>query len=344
MVSTVFFILPPDKSMASIYVRGTCFEGFAPEGYEFKFISPESDYFKFSFAARLKNLANYALAINKIKIRNNSNQYFYFIKPSSWVLLALCRFIYGCKVIIDINDPIHLPEHLGAFSRIKFIMMLRVANAAVFESMEYERYTRDWHGIPTVVIEDTPQFELSLINYKKRQNTLVWFGSPATSRILVNYIGHFKKVNRAGFSITLLGADVQVVKNLRECGIVCNSEDKYNHELLFNTLANALLSFVPMPNTESYSLRGNLKAKFSMATGCITIASDLPMHKRLIKNGVTGFTFSDFNEFCMIIDYIGKSNSIIHEGMGGAANCEIMINFNRKSHAEKICNFFNSLC
>lgn len=328
--------------MASIHVRGLCFEGFAPQGYEFKFISPEPSYLKFSIFAKLKNFINYALEIKKIKF-GKKKQYFYFIKPSSWVLLALCRFIYRCKIIIDINDPLHLPEHLGRLSRIKFIMMLRIANAAVFESLEYEHYTSDWHGIPTAVIEDTPQFEVSFINYKMRDKSLVWFGSPATSRLLINYTSHLKKINSVGFSIILLGADVQVVKNLRDCGIVCNSINKYNHELLFDTLSNAILSFVPMPNRVSYSLRGNLKAKFSMATGCITIASDLPMHRRLIENDVTGFTFSDFDEFCKVVDGITKSNAAILEGMGRAANRQIMNNFNRKSHAEKICQFFNSL-
>jgi len=341
MVNSVYFILPPDKTMASRHVRGLCLDGFAPQGYEFKFISPDLSHSRFSLVAKLKNIFNYALTIGKIK--KISNQYFYFVKPSSCALLILCRFVYRCKVIIDINDPIHLPEHLGRFSKIKFVVMLKVANAAVFESSEYEQYTRDWHKAPTIVIEDTPQFEMSFINYDKRSKGLVWFGSPATSKILNNYHNYFKKINSAGLSITLLGADVQVVKLMRESGIVCDSENKYSHELLFNTLSNALLSFIPMPNIESYSLRGNLKAKFSMAAGCITIASDLDMHKRLIENNVNGFLFSDFEDFSRIIDNIAISNTAIYEDMGRAANRKIMKNFNRMSHAQKLCKYFNSL-
>lgn len=342
MVSTVFFILHPYKTLASNHVRGLCLEGFAPPQWEFKFISPEITNSRFKLVEKLKKLINHALIIRKIKLKKSTRSYCYFIKPNSCTVLILYRFVFGYKVIIDINDPIHLPEHLGRFSKIKFLIMLRIANAAVYESIEYENFTRNWRRIPTSVIEDTPQFEISFTNYNKRDKVMVWFGSPATSKILTNYLDYFKKINKAGYSIKLLGADLQVVKIMRENDINLSMQAEYDHDSLLNILSNACLSFVPMPNTEAYSLRGNLKVKFSMATGCITIASDIDMHKRIIKNNVNGFLFSDYNDFSKVIDNIASLNDSFFEEMSKAANGEIIEKFNRKSHAEKICKFIDT--
>lgn len=342
MVNTINFVLPHDKTMASIHVRGLCLDGFAPQGWEFDFISIDTSYSKHRVLQKVKIFYQYALAIGRIRLKKRGKQVLYFIKPNSILLMALCRFIYRYKVFIDINDPIHLPEHAGRFSREKLIIMLNLANGTVFESTEYKEYTRILHSNPATVIEDTPQFEISFINLKNRNRNVVWFGSPATSRILINYKEYFKKFISSGFSITLLGADVKTTEILSESGIKCNAINVYTHELLLSTLSNSILAFVPMPNEESYSLRGNLKAKFAMASGCVTIASDLNMHRRLIEDNVTGFIFSNFSEFSVAVDNISRSPDYYCERIGGTANVNVINLFNRISHAEKICKFVNS--
>jgi glycosyltransferase involved in cell wall biosynthesis len=328
--------------MASIHVRGLCLEGYAPQGWDFKFIHGPKDFNGLNFFTRLKTIFFYVGSIRKAVARDSRRGALYFIKPNSIFLLAICRLILRFKIYIDINDPIHLPEQMGRFAGAKVRLMLQIANGIIFESLEYEKFTHKWRRNPTRVIEDTAQFEISFINYKSREKNVVWFGSPSTSKVLIQYIEHLKKLNDCGFSITLLGADAGVVKILSECGIQLTLVKSYDHEKLVEILSNTMLSFVPMPNIDSYSLRGNLKAKFAMASGCITIASDLNMHRRLIVNGVTGYIFSNINDFSVIVENISKSPYDYLEKVGHAANINIVKSFNRKSHAEEICKFIGS--
>ncbi len=342
MVKTVFFILPPDITMPSTHVRGFCLNGFAPLNYKFVYVYPKISKTNTNSIKTIFNFLRYALLIYKIK-SDKKNDLLYFIKPSSVLLLALCRFVYKYKIFIDVNDPLHLREHLGRFSKLKFICMANISNGVVYESLEYENHTRKWHKNLKTIIEDTPQFEISYINYSRRANNVVWFGSPATSNLLINYIDFLIKFNQAGFGIILLGADKKVQEVLQRNSVEFNSIDKYDHEILLEELSKNLLSFVPMQNIEAYSLRGNLKAKFSMASGCITIASDLEMHTRLIDQNETGFVFKNFNDFSNILDYISKSdNKKLIETIGFLANQKIMNKFNRSNHARKICKFFET--
>lgn len=328
--------------MASIYVRGLCLDGFSPQNFEFVFVHTESSKTN-NFFKKLFNLINTAISILNIKF-DKKNDVLYFIKPSSVILLALCRFVFNYRIFIDVNDPLHRREHLGRFSKIKFICMANISNGIVYESMENEKQTRKWHISSTAIIEDTPQFEISFINYRIRAKNVVWFGSPATSYILTDYIDFFKKFNQSGFGVVLLGADKKVQEFFNVNSVEYKSIDKYDHEILLEVLSENLLSFVPMPNIEAYNLRGNLKAKLSMAAGCITIASDLEMHRRLIHENETGFLFRNIKDFFKILDYItNPSNKKLIESIGFMANQTIINKYNRNTHARKICDFFQKV-
>ncbi len=328
--------------MASIHVRGLCLAGYSPNGWVFNFLNPKNSNFKNKYLAKFHNLVNYIYEIGMIRLKAGKNNYLYFIKPNSIMLLAISRYIYRFKVFVDINDPIHLPEHLGRFSMVRYKGILKVSTGIVFESPEYEKYSRNIHTKRTAIIEDTPQFELSFLNYKSRKKIIVWFGSSSTSKVLENYMEYFKEFEKKGFTIKILGVDTEIETKFRSYDIKFESITSYNHEELLGTLSNSIVSFIPMPDTPLYSLRGNLKVKFSMACGCITLASDLPMHDRIINNGVTGFIFSDFKSFSEILENISYLPNESLRSIGMAANSYVVNNFNRKSHAEKICNFISS--
>jgi glycosyltransferase involved in cell wall biosynthesis len=136
-----------------------------------------------------------------------------------------------------------------------------------------------------------------------------------------------------------MGADPLVVAELRRKGCVLKNIEKYNHEELQELLSSASLSFVPMPNVDLYELRGNLKIKLAMAAGCITVASDLQMHRRLIKSGINGYLFRDYEDFKKTLNKISSELSGSIKRIGKASNIEIVNKYTRKSHAEKICNF-----
>lgn len=343
MVKAIYFILPPGAGMASTFVRAQCLKGFSPRGCEFIFITPPP--LKIKCGVILKRIFTgliYIKELTTIKIVSKSSSAVYFIKPTSVLLLLVSRYVLRLKTFIDLNDPMHLPEFLGRFSIIKLRIFMAIVNGIIFESLEYRRYCAKWTSKRSTVIEDTPQFEISFVNYRLRKPIVVWFGSPATSKILLGYANHLIAFSDHGYSALLLGASQDVVAELRERGVTIELVDRYDHQILVDSISSATFSFVPMPNTELFSLRGNLKAKLSMACGCLTIASNLPMHKRLIDSRSNGYLFNDLTELKVILneiseDVIGRLNQV-----GKIANIEVVSKYNRSAHAKKLCSFIES--
>ncbi len=341
-MKTIYILLPRENATASSYVRALCLDGFWPPGWDVKFVHgpdrlPDCSLFRRFFV-------NYHYC--KILLGYWCNKKFgcvYFIKPSSIVLLLLVRFVLMAKVIIDINDALHLPEHLGRHSRAKLITLLKISNGIVFESAEYREFCAKWHKTPSTVIEDTPQFEQSYLRFSDRELSAVWFGSFLTSEALLNYKEYFKVISESGFEIILLGAAPHVVDSLKHIVKNIKYMKVYNHQELTAILSYSTLSFVPMPSVEFYELRGNLKAKLSMATGCVTLASNLKMHQRLIDDKRNGYMFQTFEEFCLIIKKISNNPEMYLETIGRSANVKVMCNYNRVSHAKQICEFVETL-
>lgn len=329
--------------MASVYVRALCLEGSAPHGWNFDFLfGPKvTGHIKFLKLFRYR-LIYYTLELIKIRLNSQISPYIYFIKPNSVLLLFVSRYILRLKTFIDVNDPLHLPEHLGRFSKYKFKLMLMISNGAIFESQEYKNYYEKNINKKSILIEDTPQFEISFINYHQRQPLVIWYGSPETSKVLLEYIQFLKEFSKYGYKILFLGASPELIDQISKNGVNVELIKTYDHKLLVDTVSMAAISFIPMPNTESYALRGNLKAKFSMACGCITIASNLPMHSRLITNDLNGYLFDGFEDFSIILKKINEDLKGNINKIGRVANFEVISKFNRISHAKKICRFFES--
>lgn len=341
MVKNIFFILPPSTTLASNYVRALCLEGFSPVGWKFRFIFGQKLPLDIRIFRGLDTIFYYAVELTKIKFFYRDSTFIYLIKPSSILLLLYCRYLLGLKTFIDVNDPLHLPEHLGRFAKIKFYLFLKIANGIVFESPEYQSYCRKFNII-SAVIEDTPQFEISFINYKNREPEVVWFGSPETSKILLNYLEHLKAFTSYGYKITLLGAQIDIVNAIKDYGVKVNLIESYDHQLLVKTVSEASISFIPMPNTASYNLRGNLKLKLSMACGCIAVASNLPMHSRLVSSGINGYLFNDLEDFKDILAEIFADPKRALFRVGRLGNGNVVSEYSRSLHAKKICSFFDS--
>ncbi len=325
--------------MASIYVRALCLDGYAPPGFSFSFLNGPVNLSRFRILNFLQSTSHYLSALKKEIINKNNNSVVYFIKPRSIFLIFVVRFLLRLKIYLDVNDPLHRKEHLGFCSKIRFIHMLKLTHGVVFESDEYRNYCKEWFRGPVKTIEDTPQFEISFINFAKRKRRVLWFGSPATSKMLTQFVSHFIEINRLGFEILLLGADPAVVEYLRSEGADVNSVPEYSHIDLLTEASDSMFCFVPMVHSEEFELRGNLKAKFGMAAGCITIASDLMMHRRLIVHGTDGFLFSNFQQFQQISRLVLKKNLTDLTKIAHNSNKKIMDLHCRERHAKKICEF-----
>jgi hypothetical protein len=334
---TIAFVLPFDKTMASFYVRAKCLADYAPNGWIFEFIEGEYPIrLNYRVVRAIYRNLYYVISLIRLKF-NGKKPLALVIKPNSPLLIFIIRYVLRIAVISDINDPLHLPEFNGYLST---LLIIKSSNRVIFESQEYQDF---WGGFSqSTVIEDTPQHECISIDYSKRTKQVIWVGSPATSESLLDFFPHLLSFQEFGFSIKLLGASPSIVQSLLDADIQVLPVYNYNNASLLAELSASMISFVPMPNNDLYNLRGNLKAKISMACGCLTIASRNKMHERLIENQQSGFLFGSYEDFIKILRFIYKDSSSCSQfALNG--NMYVANTYTRANHAQEICRVANEI-
>jgi hypothetical protein len=335
----VAFLIPFNKSMASNHVRAKCLIGYAPQGWLFHFLDGEYPKIFDRKVLRLlyRNLF-YFISLTKLKLIHKEVVVL-AIKQDSLMLIFLIRKVLGLRLILDINDPIHLHPGLG---RTKTLRLLKFADHLIFESPEYKNYWNENKIAKASIVEDTPQSECVFLDFSSREQCVAWAGSPATSQVLLEFIPHLLLFNKLGYDIKLLGASNDVNKELSRAGIKTVLIGSYNHASLVENLTGVQIAFIPMLNIDFHNLRGNLKAKIAMACGCLTIASKNEMHERLIENGKSGFLFDSFDELSSILNLILLQNKVSSK-FAFAGNCYVADHFTRTGHASEICRIANEL-
>ena len=324
----VFFVLP-FVNMISNYVRGECLRGFEPNGWKFNFIKGNYPKILDFFPARYFYRLYFFLVI--VAQKTTQNSYIYFLTPQNPnVLFFLSKFLKR-KVIIDIQDAIQSKELLGIK---KASRIIKNSDHVIFESEENSLFWSSVMNFNYSIIEDTPQHENLYRNFILRKKKVIWVGSKQTAVYLKNFHKEFKLFEEFGYSITLLGCDNEVANSFRHYGINIRNIESYNRLQLAKELESSRISFIPMENSDLFNLRGNLKAKISMSYGCLTIASDLAMHKRLIKNSVNGFLFSNFDHLKIILTKIEDID--FSRKVSESSNAFIVKNYSRKKHAKKL--------
>jgi glycosyltransferase involved in cell wall biosynthesis len=338
----MIFILPNDKSMPSRYVRALYLNEFNTHDIELKYIDiPPIFECKGNIGKYIFKHLLVPFQSVRIKKAMKNHKIAIMIKPNSPLLILFLR-ILGVKIILDINDPIHLRLYSGRFGGLKFKAMMMISSFNIFESEEYLHYWGDKYIKKSVVIEDTPQHETKYNNYKERHNRIIWVGSPATSKILLGSQDCFASFYHFGVrDLLLLGADKEVASeiskttNLRVENII-----SYNIELMTNELSSSRYAFCPSDDTPFYSLRGNLKAKIMMSHGCITFAKDLAMHKRLIENGYNGFLFETHEDISNAFrTYLDDQNEMIR--IASNANILTIERYSPKNHLRQLINLYS---
>ena len=307
---------------------------YAPAGWVFEYIQDPFVSQEKKGLAYVYQIYRYAKNF-KSMFRDTQNTYLLFIKPLSPLLILWLRCM-GYKVFSDVNDPIHLPEHLGEHAWLKTYSILRFSNGVIFESPEYRMFWAKCFLSKSTVIEDTPQFTTIFSNYETRLKRVVWFGSPETSVVLLQFVDTLLVFQSFGYELLLMASGPMVQEKLKQAGLFFRVVDSYSHPELVETLSSSAIAFVPMPdNNPSFLLRGNLKAKFPMACGCVTIASDIPMHKRLIEHKKTGYLFKCTQDINIILSDISESTDK-GASVAKAGNRYVSTTFTQEDHAKKI--------
>jgi glycosyltransferase involved in cell wall biosynthesis len=333
----LFFILP-FRQMVSNYVRAECLDGYAINKWRFTFVKGSYPiFFNYFLFRTLYRYWFYLKIFFKIKLQS-IDAVAYFIKPQSPLLLFIVRRFFRIKVMVDVNDPYHLPSLMG-----KKITEALFKNAdwLIFESKEYFDYWAFRYQHKSSIVSDTPQHECIYINSLNRGESVIWVGSPNTSPYLIDFIEHFKLFNEYGYKVKLLGASEEIVNVLRNASINFFVIKSYNTNILAAELEQAFLSFVPMPSEELFELRGNLKAKLSMGFGCLVIASRNDMHERLISDGENGFLFNTVNELRIILERIKNKSEASNMAVKG--NIYVANKYSRYEHAMKLIKIANEL-
>ena len=326
----IVFVLP-FVEMVSNYVRALCLQGYETEKWQFVYLKGTYPVLFRIFI--LRTVYRYSYYIYELwKLKSQSGLVVaYFIKPSSPFLLLLVRRLLGIRVMVDINDPYHLPQLLGFNATSN---LFENADRLIFESEEYANYWHLNYSRITEIVPDTPQHECVYLNSASRDKSVLWVGSPHTANYLRDYLKYFELFAAYGYQIRFLGISSETLSILHDAYFMFTFVENYNVDMLAEELSKALVSFIPMPEDNLFELRGNLKAKVSMGYGCLTIASGLPMHKRLITNKVNGYLFDgidDFQEILVEIENRSIASSISLEGNKYVSN-----KYTRNRHASAL--------
>lgn len=324
----IIFVLPISAETISDYVRAKCLRYFAPCGISFQYFDRKLNKYLNKKILREIFLILLLCYDYLAKYRKINNKVFYFIKPEFPKIIWIFKNITKCKVIIDINDPLHLFPWIGPQ---KLMQLLRVADAIIFESVEYYEYCVSNFDSSisnkSSIIEDTPQHEDVYDNQASRPRVLSWVGSVSTCDALSDLTHFFKKMTELGYTTVLLGASKEIFKYFLQQKIKVELLEQYSNEMMAEVLKNSQFTVVPMHRTDRYELRGNLKAKICMSYGSCVLASDNRMHRRLIVDGKTGFLIKNFDSLCL--------NRIIEERseIGLNASTEVSRRYRREDHA-----------
>lgn len=333
----IIFVMP-FVEMVSNYVRALCLEGYETRGWNFIFTKGMYP-IKFDKYV-LRTLYRYYYYISEIrKCRENSSSIVvYFIKPNSPLLIFIIKYLLGMKIMVDVNDPYHLPELLG-FNKTKKIF--KYADKLIFESEEYANYWNKKYGNKIEIISDTPQHECIYLNSNYRNKSVIWVGSIHTAQYLLQYKKYFELFSEYGYEIKFLGVSKNIFTNQFNRINDYKFIENYNVEILAHQLSSSLISFIPMPDEDLFNLRGNLKAKISMGYGCLTIVSNLEMHKKIINHGVNGYLFDDFEDFEKILINIENRNLVAELAYNG--NNYVSNKYTRQKQADKIIKLAEEL-
>jgi hypothetical protein len=329
---SVAFLIPFNKTMASNYVRAKCLKGYEPDDWSFEFL--DGLYPRLldkKFLRAFYRIFFYTTRLFKLKFKYKKVVVI-GVKQESILISYIVRKVLRLHLILDINDPYHSSQGL---SRNKALRLLKSADYVIFESQEYKNY---WNGdkIPDArVIEDTPQIECIYDDFLRREQSVIWVGSPSTSSVLLDFIPHLMLFNKFGYIIKLLGASDDIKQHLANSGVKVISDNYSDHASLVSNLTKSKLSFVPMIDIDLHKLRGNLKAKIAMGCGCLVIASKNQMHERLIENGKSGFLFDSLEELQILLESESNSNNFPEIALAG--NNYVANKFTRANHAYKIC-------
>ena len=215
------------------------------------------------------------------------------------------------------------------------------ADRLIFESDEYCEYWSKYYSNLSTIVADTPQHECIYITPRYKEKSIIWVGSPHTASHLIHFIEYFKIFNEYGYKIKLFGVPKDVSGILRDGLISFSVIEIYDAKILSAELELAFISFVPMPSEELFQFRGNLKAKLSMGYGCLTIASRISMHERLITHGVNGYLFESLEGFQLILDEI--ENGPLASNIAFQGNKYVANTFSRKEHAMRLVQIAGAL-
>lgn len=336
--NSIIFVLPSEPGLPSEYVRAQCLFGVEPNGWEFLFYRRASSKQKknkyWMYLSSLRNL------VKGIKALEGSSSKVYLIKPLSVIEMIVLKLFIRSPVYIDVNDPYHLEEFLGPNSLLKFKLIAYFSDGVIFESLENFNCHDLWLQKKSIVVEDTAQFipSLELAVDESKQKTVVWVGSPKTSNVLLDSLDALKAFISFDYELELLGASDEVSKALIANNIDANVRTSYDREFMTQRLSVSSISFVPMPNINLFNLRGNLKAKLAMAFGCIVIAQNNEMHRRLIMPSNTGFLFSTVSDLeTILVEIENKKN---REKIRKGAIKYVQEYFTPQKHAQLLVDFF----
>lgn len=301
----ILFILHPNSKSVSNYVRALQFKS---DGFDF--LDLAGGFFSRKFFSVIFSI--FLVTFNLIRLTFKARNYnkVIIVKPWSYPVCLFIKILFGERVYLDINDPLHLDCFWGGTS-FNFLSKTFKKNL-IFESVEYLEYCSKEFNLTGTLIEDYAQYEDFIdCEWSIRENRVVWYGNPELSLELLRYKNFFLYLNSVNIQIYIVGASDLVADVLQGGGVLLSRPRFDARQDFLHFLSHSKFIFIPFDSFNPlHTLRGNLKLKFAMGAGCAVFAQEIPMHLRLMLHGLNGFLFKNeddlltaFKEALILTDF-----------------------------------------
>ncbi|MAV82977.1 MAG: hypothetical protein CMI90_05910 [Pelagibacteraceae bacterium] len=263
-----------------------------------------------------------------------------FVPIIAELILRLRKIPY----MIDIDDAVYLRYYkknkfLYSYDIFKFNYTFKKASNIFvgnkFHLNKLNKYNRNINYIPTVI--DFKKYNKYLNKNKFKKFTLVWIGTPSTTKYLLELIPLLNDlVNNNKIKVLLIGADLKQVKNLN-CEFL-----EWKEETELDILSKCHLGIMPLHDTSWELGKCAYKILQYMALKLPVVASPIGTNKEIIKDAKNGFLASDLNEWNRKIQLLINDKDI-REAISTNGFNTVMNDFNLEKYQQQFFNLIEEL-
>lgn len=254
----------------------------------------------------------------------------YELLPYFPALLEYLLVWRGCRFVVDYDDALfhQYDNHSNRWIRRllggKIATVMRLARTVVAGNSYLADYARRAGAsrvtvIPTVI--DLQRYPVPALTKRTGSITIVWIGSPSTSKYLLEIVPALAEVCKSGqVKVRLIGSG-----NIDLPGVPVEHVP-WCEDTEVEAMQSSDIGIMPLPDELWERGKCGFKLIQYMACGLPVVASPVGVNADIIEPGVNGFLASTHQEWVAAFQTL-VSDSLLRERMGQAGRAKVEQNY-----------------